>query len=125
MSDTSTEINWNDATTRQFLTGSVARPAPGDPAQRAFYVDEETRDEHGIIPLLVTENVAGYRLMLGETPGGTWYWGQNLDEASRICDLVNAELFGLTRDESSAIVGSSMAAQDEDSENEWWNEDEA
>ncbi|HEY8590827.1 MAG TPA: hypothetical protein VIL55_14875 [Naasia sp.] len=106
-------INWHDEETRRFLTGGVARPGMCETdARRAFYVDEEGRDELGIIPVLVTEDVPGYRPMIGMTAGGTWHWGETLDEAEELCDLVNAELFGLTRDEAYEIVGSSMVAQE-------------
>ncbi len=105
-------INWHDETTRRFITGSVARPAPGDTTPRAFYVDDEHGDHLGLVPMLVTEDEPGYRPMYGDTPASTWYWGSTLEEAEAICDLVNAELFGLTRAAALAIVGSSMAAQE-------------
>lgn len=105
-------INWHDETTRRYLTGSVARPEPGDTTRRAFYVDEEERGAGGLVPMLVTEDEPGYRPMHGRTPEGTWFWGATLDEAQAIADLVNAELFGLTPDEALDVVGSSMEAQE-------------
>lgn len=107
---TTVGINWNDPTTRRFITGSVARPNPGDDRPRCFYVDDEARDEHGIIALLVFGDEPGYTPMLGSNPPeSTWYWGPDLEAAERVCDLVNLELFGLDRESALEIVGASIA----------------
>lgn len=107
-------INWHDDTTRRFITGSVARPAPGDERPRCFYVDPDTRDERGVIALLVFADEPGYTPMLGSNPPeSTWCWGDDLAAAEKVCDLVNLELFGLDRKAAMHVVGRSMSLAEE------------
>lgn len=109
------EINWHDETTRRFITSRVARPEPGDTARRCFYVDDHHRDEGGVIPMLVREDQSGYVSMEGPNPPeSTWYWGATPEEARGIAELVNRELFGISPEEANAIVGASMALQDDE-----------
>jgi hypothetical protein len=50
--------------------------------------------------------------MIGsKPPSSTWYWGEDMEAAKRVCDLVNAELFGLDPEAALDIVGASIEAQ--------------
>ena len=108
-------IDWLDDAARQFVTSRVPRPAEGEP-RRCFYVDDQPDDAgRRFVPMLVTEGEPGYKPMLGAaTEQGTWYWGPDMATANRICDLVNAEVFGLDHAAMLAIVGSSIGAQDDE-----------
>lgn len=69
-------------------------------------------DETGYWPVLVTENAAGYAPLKGNpaefrTP---WYWGKTLAECQEQCAKVNAEVYGLSAGDATAIVLSSMKA---------------
>ena len=82
-----------------------------------YYVCEQDPDEHGgYVPSMVEEGVAGHGLMTGLYPcpakgSAPWIWGQTLDEAREVCDRFNQDRLGISPDEASDIVLSSMAAQ--------------
>jgi hypothetical protein len=61
---------------------------------------------------MVEEGVAGHAPLTGRGKGSApWVWGQTLDEAREVCDRFNQERLGISLDEASDIVLSSMAAQ--------------
>jgi hypothetical protein len=61
---------------------------------------------------MVEEGVAGHGPMTGRGEGSApWIWGQTLDEAREVCDRFNQERLGISPDEASDIVLSSMGAQ--------------
>lgn len=68
--------------------------------------------EKGYMPSLVTEDEPGHSPLKGRGPESEpWWWGTTLEEAQRICDMANANTFGLDPIEAKEIVDSSIAAQ--------------
>ena len=79
--------------------------------RQVFYVDESMKTENGYVPALVTEDEAGFNLMLGKDEHARpWFWGQDLDTARRLCTEANAQR-GISEVEAKKIVKSSIAAQ--------------
>ena len=78
-----------------------------------YYVCEQDPDEHGgYVPSMVEEGVAGHAPLTGRGKGSApWIWGQTLDEARKVCDRFNQDRLGISLDEASDIVLSSMSAQ--------------
>ena len=82
-----------------------------DPSvRRCFWFDETHFTEgKGFQLNLVTENEAGYSPFSPDSPAGAYYVGGTYAEAYQTVAAWNAEV-GLTRDDTFAIVSSSMAA---------------
>lgn len=68
------------------------------------------RDQNGIVPSLVVEDVPGHFPMLGNGPhSAPWYWGKTDAEAKAIADATNARR-GISRDDANAIEASAIGA---------------
>jgi hypothetical protein len=77
-----------------------------------FYIPSEQFDEHGYIPSVVTEGVAGHAPMKGRGAfSQPWYWGRTYEEACARCTAEN-EAIGVSFADALEIVLSSMAAKE-------------
>jgi hypothetical protein len=77
-----------------------------------FYIPFGQCDDAGYIPSAVTEDEPGHAPLTGRgAHSAPWHWGKTYEEAKAICAEENARL-GLSEDDVTAIVASSMAAQD-------------
>jgi hypothetical protein len=77
-----------------------------------FYIPTDAYvDGKGFIPSVVTEGEPGHAPLAGNGDlAQPWYWGMTYDEAKAHAEAENAKL-GLTPDDISDIVLSSMTAQ--------------
>lgn len=83
---------------------------PTEP-RRCLYVDETMLTEHGYIPSMITEGVAGHSPMIGNGAfAEPWYWGHDLAAAQKIAADSNARM-GLSEEDVREIRRTSMAAQ--------------
>ncbi len=64
----------------------------------------------GYVPSLVREGIAGHSMLAGPNRE-PWVWGATLEEAQARCTAFNSDVLGLSEDDSSDIILSSMAAQ--------------
>jgi hypothetical protein len=79
--------------------------------RQCFYIPESQSDEQGWIPSLFTENEPGHAPLTGNGPcAAPWHWGRTLEEARAFAEQENARTFGLTPDDSLAILLSSIRA---------------
>lgn len=91
----------------EVLGDSVARPQP----RQCFTILVGQVGEHGYIPSLVTEGEPGHQPLVGRGElSEPWYWGKTLEQAGRVCELANAETFGLDAAEAKEITDSSITA---------------
>lgn len=75
-----------------------------------FYIIEGQMDDGQYVPSVVTENEAGHTPMMGRDEfASPWHWGATREEADDACGKANAEM-GLTSEDVTHIVASSMAA---------------
>jgi hypothetical protein len=80
------------------------------PGHYCFYIDESMKTDHGYVPSIVEEDIAGYSPLAGNGHHATpWYWGDTLDAARAIAAEQNAKL-GLTPADVERIVDSSIVA---------------
>jgi hypothetical protein len=87
-------------------------PAGATPPPQCFYIPADQFAEQGWIPSVVTEGQPGHQPLMGNGPQAQpWHWGRTYREAVHICNLENAQAFGLTPADAAAIVASSMAAE--------------
>lgn len=86
---------------------------PGVPCLQprwCFYIPLEGETPHGYIPSVVEENVAGHSPLMGSGEHSQpWYWGTTYEQAQEVCAKANAEQ-GLTPEDCTAIVASSIGA---------------
>lgn len=78
-----------------------------------YYIDPTQDDDKygGFVPAMVTENETGYSMMTGNGKfASPWVWGKTLQQAEEVCAHKNKNSLGLSADDVSAIIGSSMAA---------------
>jgi hypothetical protein len=77
-----------------------------------FYVPPDAYvDGKGFVPSVVTEGEAGHAPLAGNGEfAQPYYWGTTYDEAKAHAEAENTKL-GLTPDDVSAIILSSMSAQ--------------
>lgn len=81
-------------------------------ARQCFIVLEGQCDERGYIPSLVTEGERGHAPLVGNGDfASPWYWGETIEKAKQHCRDENAKL-GLTEDDVTTIVCSSMRPED-------------
>lgn len=81
--------------------------------RQAIVVLETSLTEHGYVPSVVTENVAGHSPLTGQGEcAQPWYWGHDLAKAKEIASDYNTRL-GLTPEDVRDIVASSFAAAHE------------
>jgi hypothetical protein len=75
----------------------------------AFTIVEEMKaSDGGYIPCIAVEDAPGYRPMKGVGRfSSPWNWGQDREQAQKLCDHKNAEL-GLSKEDALRIIGSSM-----------------
>lgn len=77
-----------------------------------YYVPEcqDPAKHGGYVPSMVEENEPGHSPMLGNGPGSApWVWGKTIEEARLVCAQVNTRM-GVSEEEASKIVVSSMRA---------------
>lgn len=79
--------------------------------RKCFFIPTDAHVEgQGFVPSLVTEGEAGHAPLVGSGAfAEPWYWGATYEEACEHAAKENERL-GLTPDEVSAIVLSSMGA---------------
>jgi hypothetical protein len=80
--------------------------------RKCFYIDPgQDPGEHGYIPSLVEEGIAGHSPLKGSGRFATpWYWGKDYEQACKIADQENWRVYHLTPGEAAEIVLSSMVA---------------
>ena len=84
----------------------------GNGPRECFAIIESSKDEHGYIPVLVTENDPGYAPMTGRGEcSAPWYWGKTIERAQEVCDRQNKQRYGISRQTAARIIASSMNAQ--------------
>lgn len=72
-----------------------------------FWVLPEHRDEHGYLPVVITEGVGGYAPLRGLGGQDRWYWGADYTAALAVAHAANASR-GLTEADARAIVQSAL-----------------
>lgn len=82
--------------------------------RKCFWINpaQDPRKHNGYVPSEVVENEAGHTPFDGdpETFKSAWTWGDTLEKAQTICAEFNTETYGLTPEETQAIVLSSLRA---------------
>lgn len=81
-----------------------------DSPRQCFAILETSRDDHGYIPVLVTENIPGYSQMTGDESQAPWYWGKTFERAQQVADRVNKQRYGISPKTALRIIASSMRA---------------
>ena len=75
-------------------------------------VGQNPEKHGGYVPAFGEEDKPGHAMMTGRGVGSApWIWGQTLEEAEQTCNSFNQERLGISPDEASNIVLSTMAAQ--------------
>ncbi len=64
----------------------------------------------GYVPSMVREGIAGHSMLAGSGKEPV-VWGYTLEEAQARCTAFNSDVLGLSEDDASDIVLSSIAAQ--------------
>lgn len=83
---------------------------PASPRQ-CFWIPAEPYDKRGWVPSLVTEGIPGHRPLTGHgAQAQPWFWGGTYAEAQATAEQENARTFGLSPQQASEIVSSSISA---------------
>jgi hypothetical protein len=81
---------------------------PSSPRQ-CFWIPAEPYDERGWVPSLVTESELGHQPLTGKgAQAQPWFWGRTYAEAQATAKRENAGTFGLSPQQASEIVISSI-----------------
>lgn len=77
--------------------------------RRCFFIPTDAYVEgKGFVPSLVTENEPGHSPLTGNGDfAAPWYWGSTYEKAKALADTENTKL-GLTADDVTEIIASSM-----------------
>lgn len=80
--------------------------------RKCFYISHDAHVQgKGFIPSIVTEGEPGHAPLVGSGDlAEPWFWGETYEEAKAIALEENGKL-GLTRDDITEIIASSMRAQ--------------
>lgn len=82
-----------------------------DKPRRCFYIPPDAYVEgRGFVPSMVTENEPGHNPLGGNGDySQPWFWGTTYEQATAIAASQNEQL-GLTPEDVTAIIASSMGA---------------